>query len=282
VSTAGLTLDRFLDGRVIAAQPLSGFRAGHDTVLLAAAVPAEAGSVALELGSGAGIASLCLAARVPEIRITGIEIDPELVRLANENAARNGVADRVSFKTADASESFTQAIGIDHVFFNPPFHPDSGHVSPLAARDRATRDTRDAVGEWTGRALSLVRDGGTVTAIVRADRIQEILDAAKGYGGVVFPLLPRAGVKPKRAIVRIVKTKRVLLEPKHSPLPSPLEGEEPAPDLIGGAKRRKGGDAQGRAHFHTAAGLVLHERDGRNTQAAEAVLRHASPLNLAP
>ena len=51
---AGQTLDRFLDGRVVAAQPASGFRAGHDTVLLAAAVPAASGSVVIELGSGAG------------------------------------------------------------------------------------------------------------------------------------------------------------------------------------------------------------------------------------
>jgi hypothetical protein len=29
-------------------------------------------------------------------------------------------------------------------------------------------------------------------------------------------------------------------------------------------------------------GLVLHETDGRNTDAAEAVLRHAKRLNLAP
>jgi len=38
-------------------------------------IPVKYGSV----GSGAGIASLCLAARVPDVHIIGIEIDPELV-----------------------------------------------------------------------------------------------------------------------------------------------------------------------------------------------------------
>jgi tRNA1(Val) A37 N6-methylase TrmN6 len=271
VSTEALTLDRFLGGRVVAAQPARGFRAGHDTVLLASAVPAESGSLVVEFGSGAGIASLCLAARVPDLRIVGIEVDPDLVRLANENAARNGVSDRVSFvlgdaaadldapiqeptsplrggRTAEAHERVSGSGGgpffCDHVFFNPPFHPDSAHMSPVAARDRATRDARDAVGEWTRNALCLVRERGTVTAIVRADRIDEILDAAQGHGGTVFPLLPRAGVPPKRAIVRI----------------------------------RKVNDAA----FATSPGLVLHEADGRNTEAAEAVLRHAEPLDLAP
>jgi tRNA1(Val) A37 N6-methylase TrmN6 len=287
VSTEGLTLDRFLGGRVVAAQPARGFRAGHDTVLLASAGPAESGSLVVEFGSGVGIASLCLAARVPDLRIVGIEVDPDLVRLANENAARNGVSDRVSFLAADVGAVVVDAsifttspswgepapdlIGgrsrrtskseggsggglaledplrpqsIDHVFFNPPFHPDSAHMSPVAARDRATRDSRDAVGDWTRHALSLVRERGTVTAIVRADRIDEILDAAQGHGGTVFPLLPRAGVPPKRAIVRIRKVNGV--------------------------------------EFITAPGLVLHEADGRNTEAAEAVLRHARPLDLSP
>ena len=58
------TLDGFLGGRLTIAQPKDGFRAGHDAVLLAAAVPARTGETILELGSGSGIASLCLAARV--------------------------------------------------------------------------------------------------------------------------------------------------------------------------------------------------------------------------
>ena len=318
MSTEALTLDRFLDGRVIAAQPASGFRAGHDTVLLAAAVPATSGSVVVELGSGVGVASLCLAARVPGARITGIEIDADLVRLANENAARNAVADRVSFVRGDTSAfdrqsaSFPpplagevsrsdgggrdlispQAGSVDHVFFNPPFHPDTGQASPVAARDRATRDLGNAVREWTGRALSLVRDGGTVTAIVRADRVSDIRDAARPYGGLVFPLFPRAGAKPKRAIIRIVKMKHVMLTDK-SPvsLPSPLEGSRAGqrqqgcrrPERAHSAAKqrvrgRKGGDTQDSERFATAAGLILHEADGRNTEAAEAVLRHAGQL----
>jgi len=44
--------------------------------MLAAAVPAEAGSRVLELGSGTGIAALCLAKRVPDLDVLGIEIDP--------------------------------------------------------------------------------------------------------------------------------------------------------------------------------------------------------------
>jgi len=244
VSSDSITLDRFLGGRVVAAQPAKGFRAGHDSVLLAAAVPADAHAKMLELGSGVGVASLCLAARVPSVRITGIEADPELVRIANENAARNELADRVRFIAADVSEFASRGEEFDHVFFNPPFHPDTGQVSPNAARDRATRDVANAISDWTHAALQMVRTGGTVTVILRADRQAEIRDAAGEHGGILFPLHPREGEVPKRIIVRMVK--------------------------------------DGRLRFKRARGLVLHEAGGKNTDAAEAVLRHAAALDLAP
>jgi len=49
--------ETFLDGRVRIAQPESGFRSGLDAVMLAAAVPAQAGQTALELGAGTGTAT---------------------------------------------------------------------------------------------------------------------------------------------------------------------------------------------------------------------------------
>ena len=58
-----------LGGRVKARQPDQGFRGGHDAVFLAAAVPGGGASV-LELGAGAGSASLCLAARRPDLSRT--------------------------------------------------------------------------------------------------------------------------------------------------------------------------------------------------------------------
>jgi tRNA1(Val) A37 N6-methylase TrmN6 len=96
-----LSEDGFLGGRIVARQPLEGFRSGTDAVMLAAAVFAKDGDDVLELGSGAGIASLCLAARVPGCRITGVEISPELTALAEENAHVNGFDKCVHFKQAD-------------------------------------------------------------------------------------------------------------------------------------------------------------------------------------
>jgi tRNA1Val (adenine37-N6)-methyltransferase len=237
------TSDGFLGGRLTIAQPKTGFRAGHDAVLLAAAVPAKPGERVLELGSGSGVASLCLAARVAGLSVRGIEFESELVELANKNAERNGVADRVSFAQGDAVRLALGGETFDHVFFNPPFHPDTGQVSPIKARDQARRDQGDAVARWTLAALEATRTGGTVTAILRADRKDDVAEVVRGRGVTIFSLFPHAGEAPKRVLVRIVKG-----------------SDEPV---------------------RTAAGLVLHLADGKPTPEADAVLRHAAALSLA-
>ena len=58
-----LSCDAFLGGRLRIWQPRAGYRAGIDPVMLAAAVPARPRQSVLELGCGAGTASLCLAAQ---------------------------------------------------------------------------------------------------------------------------------------------------------------------------------------------------------------------------
>jgi len=233
--------DRFLGGAVLVRQKLSGFRAGLDAVILAAAVPALAGEDVLELGSGAGTASLCLARRVPA-RLKGMEIDPELVALAQDNARENGLSERVSFVTADI---FALPVcfrkPFDHVFCNPPFHDEAGEAPPDAARARALQDGGKLSG-WLTAGMKRTVSGGSFTTILRADRLGEALAALPDRGVTVFPLWPKAGVAAKRVILQACQGSR-----------TPVQ---------------------------MLAGLVLHEADGKYTAEADAVLRGGAALPL--
>ena len=235
------TDDGFLGGRIVAHQPRDGFRSGTDAVMLAAAVPARVGDDVLELGCGVGIASLCLAARVPDCRITGVEIASELVAIANENARTNNLHKDVHFDQADVlrlpkhlRKSFT------HVFCNPPFHHPAGELSPNAGRALALSD-REGLASWIKCGLVRVASGGTLTVILRADRLREALGAVPQQGVSIFPLWSR----------QCEPAKRVILQIDHSRTPLRL-----------------------------AAGLVMHDDDGRYTPQADAVLRNASSLAL--
>jgi tRNA1(Val) A37 N6-methylase TrmN6 len=193
--------DNFLNGRVIARQSATGFRSGLDAVMLAAAVPARSGDDVLELGAGAGVASLCLTSRVRGCRGVAVEIDPLLAELARENANANRapvavVCADIFALPAEIKRDFA------HVFCNPPFH--QGEASPDPVRDRALRDD-GRLRDWLELGLKRTASGGTFTTILRADRLGEALGALPARGVTVLPLWPRECVTAKRVIVQAVK-----------------------------------------------------------------------------
>ena len=149
--------ETFLDGKVVVTQPEQGFRSGLDAVMLAASVPAQAGDSALELGAGAGTASLCLMARVQDLALTGVEIDPALVELASANAAANGMPAR--FVAADIFRLPPELKSdFDQVFCNPPFHGE-GQASADAARGLALSDD-GKLRDWLKLGLQRTVSGG--------------------------------------------------------------------------------------------------------------------------
>jgi tRNA1(Val) A37 N6-methylase TrmN6 len=248
-----LTDDAVLGGRLRLRQPARGHRVGHDAILLAAATAAKAGEIAVDLGAGVGAAGLALAWRVSGLTMRLVEIDRELAALAAENAARNGLAERVSAHALDvtaAPESFAAA-GLssgsaDRVLMNPPFHDAAREqASPDARRSLAYVAPAGALAAWVGTAARLLCAGGTLTLIHRADALAEILGAlAQDFGAAaVQPVHPKPGGAAIRILVRAAKGAR-----------APLALLPP---------------------------LVLNGDDGRPSAQAEAVLRDAVTLPLA-
>ena len=92
---AGVTSDRFLGGRILISQSRSGFRAGIDSVLLAAAVNRESLRI-LELGSGTGVAACCILGDLPESEMVLVEKQADMLKLAEANLLSNGFSDRAT------------------------------------------------------------------------------------------------------------------------------------------------------------------------------------------
>lgn len=245
-----LTEDSLLNGRVRLLQPRHGYRVAIDPVLLAAAVPAAPGDHVLDAGAGTGAAALCLAVRVAGCRIAGIELQRELQRIASQNVAHNGLSPRIDLIAGDLRQPPPRLVGasFDHVMTNPPHLVAAAATAPPdAGRAGAHVEGELDLAGWLTNCLRMLKPGGHLTLIHRAERLDAILAALKGRLGdmVVFPFWPAGDRRPARRV------------------------------LVQGRKGSRG-------PLRLLRGLVLHELDGRYTPAAECILRQAKPLVLAP
>lgn len=244
-----LTDDSLLGGRVRFSQPRHGYRVAVDPVLLAAAVPARPDDRILDAGSGTGAASLCLAARVPGCQIVGLEMQRALHRVASRNIMQNEFGRRLETIEGDLGRPPPRLAGtaFDHVMTNPP-HLSAAAASPSPLEQRAVAHVEQELdlAAWLTACLRLLKPGGSLTVIQRADRLADLLAALADKTGdlIVFPLWPGIGHRA---------AKRVLVQ------------------------GRKGA----RGPLRLMRGMVMHEHDGRFSAAAEAILRHGKALDLA-
>jgi tRNA1(Val) A37 N6-methylase TrmN6 len=239
--------DSLLNGRVLIRQPLEGYRVAIDPVLLAASMEVSSGDHVLDIGAGVGAASLCLAARQPDCRITGLEVQKTYFRLAVDNITLNNCRERVEMVYGDLSSPPPRLMAgtFSHVMANPPYL-DGTHSrhQPHAEKAVATVEGLTNLAQWARFCFLMAKPKGTITLIHRAERLGELLSYFSGKMGdiVVFPLWPGVGKPAKRVLIR-------------------------------GRKNTQG-------PLRIAPGLVLHHDNGQFTPEAEAILRGGQGLTL--
>lgn len=199
-----LVCNDFLGGRVRLWQPVDGYRAGIDPVLLAAWVAAQPGDSVLDLGCGAGPAMVCLGARVGGLTLVGFEIQPAYAELARRNLAHNGLEGKVIEGNVAAPPPELRAQSFHHVIANPPyFRAGARSVADDEGRELALAGPVP-LADWVALAARRLRPGGTASFVQRADRLPELLAAMLPVLGALelLPLLPRAGRSPRLILAR--------------------------------------------------------------------------------
>ncbi|WP_299848142.1 methyltransferase [uncultured Roseovarius sp.] len=199
-----LSADDFLGGRLRICQPKHGYRAGIDPVLLAASVPARRGDTVLELGCGAGTAMLCLGRRVPDLELTGVELQPAYAELARRNASDNDLkAEIITADLAELPASITQR-QYTHVIANPPYF-DRRVSTPAQNAGREVALGEDlSLASWVAVAVKRIAPKGYMSFIHRAERLPDLLAASGAHLGslTVLPLIPRQGRAARLILLR--------------------------------------------------------------------------------
>jgi len=231
------TEDAFLGGQLRLRQPKSGHRAGHDAMLLAAATSARSGDRVVDFGAGVGAAGLAVAKRVAGIDLVLVEIDEVLAGLARGNAASNAIAaDVVVLDITSAADTFAAAglspDSVDVVLMNPPFNDPARHrASPDKARKVAHVATAATLEGWIHAARRILKSGGVLTLIWRADGLVEVLAALdRGFGSlVILPVHGDAAMPAIRVLIRAIKGGKAPLQ-MHAALM--LNDESAAPNKL--------------------------------------------------
>jgi tRNA1(Val) A37 N6-methylase TrmN6 len=207
------TEDAFLGGQLRLRQPKSGHRAGHDAMLLAAATPARPGDRVVEFGAGVGAAGLAVARRVAGLELVLVEIDEALAGLARGNADLNAIAADVVVLDVTSDAAAFAAAGlapdsVDVVLMNPPFNDSARHrASPDKARASAHVATPATLESWVHAGRRILKSGGALSLIWRADGIGEVLAAlGRGFGSLkIVPVHADAATPAIRVLIRAIK-----------------------------------------------------------------------------
>ena len=217
-----LTEDGFLGDRLRILQPEKGFRAGIDSVFLAAAVPCRAGENVFEAGIGPGVAALCLLARTPDVAVTGVEVATRYVMICEENAKRNGVADRLRVIHADVRDALRRdQLGIPapgsfaHAMVNPPFFEEARSTpSPHLLKSQAHAFGPDDLELWVKLLHAMLANRGSLTIMHRADALGQLLGSMQNrFGDIrIAPLFPRLGSVASRILVQGIKGSKAPLQ----------------------------------------------------------------------
>ncbi len=247
ISLPPLSRDSFFRGGFEAFQPKdSGHRSGSDALLLAASLPESANGSMAELGAGSSVAAFAALKTNPGLSAVLVEIEPVMAEIARKSLslpANAEFAERAKVLVANAALAGEERklsgladASFNHVIMNPPYNHSDRQASQQPLRALAHQMQDGGLDAWLRTASAILRPGGWVHLIYRAEAIGEIISSMQGrFGAIsVIPLHARADEAASRIVVR--------------------------------------GKRGSRAKLSILPGIVLHEADGKPTAIADALI----------
>jgi release factor glutamine methyltransferase len=166
-----------------------------------------------DVGTGSGILAVCAARHLTNARITAVDISPPALEVAQRNAQRHGVANRIEFVIGDLLENVAAARQFDFVVSNPPYVSRAEwHELPREVRDQEPEIALlggeagyEIIARLIPQAAARLRGAGwlltEISPMIEAD-VHRLLQEAAEFDQV-------ASVKDLAQLPRVVQARRI-------------------------------------------------------------------------
>lgn len=205
-----LSSDKVLGGAISLLQPKKGFRVGIDSILLSSSI--KNFTSCLELGSGSGVISICLARRILNSKIIGVENNKLLIEIANRNLINNDLnSSKINFYHFDViGEKFSKIYNdfFDQVVMNPPYF-NKANINLSKNYNKATAKYLDAssLNDWIEVAYKKLVKKGYLNFVYRTGALSNVFSLLDSKWGDIriFPLWPKMRKQSKLFLIQARK-----------------------------------------------------------------------------
>ena len=176
-------------------QKQQGFRFGVDAVLLSHFANIKSRHRVIDLCTGTGIVPFLAYGKYAPKEVIGLEIQEDMVEMANRSSVLNNTTDIVKFVHGDLKDkSLLDSLGkFDVLTVNPPYKlNNAGIINPNDKLAIARHEVMCTLEDVIVAARRLLKDNGRMFIVYRPERLADI-----------FGLMRKYKIEPKR--VRMVQ-----------------------------------------------------------------------------
>ena len=182
-------------------QKQQGFRFGVDAVLLSHFANIKSRHRVIDLCTGTGIVPFLAYGKYAPKEVIGLEIQEDMVEMANRSSVLNNTTDIVKFVHGDLKDkALIDSLGkFDVLTVNPPYKlNNAGIVNPNDKLAIARHEVMCTLEDVIVAARRLLKDNGRMFIVHRPERLADI-----------FGLMRKYKIEPKRVRMVQPNTKKV-------------------------------------------------------------------------
>lgn len=189
-------------------QDRCAMKVGTDGVLLGVLAPTIDSGRILDIGTGTGLVGIMLSQRSPQSMVTGVELDANAAKQAEENATSTGWKIKIINKSIQDFSSQCEE-KFDLIVSNPPYFINS-LKAPEKNRNTARHTDELSYEELIESAEKLLSEEGKFSVIIPYSEEENFIGIANKRNLIAessVRIIPKVGKEPKRSVITFCRCK---------------------------------------------------------------------------